>query len=304
MFIVYDFLTFLHFQSHQKSASLTSRLLSISICCRISVLSWCQTFQSSVCCKGFPLLFFSLLCMSHHVRASGAQKPPWVGFAIKRIWSWWLWLRTGRVLKGSAWLAQASLFFIFCYFSIRSLAATWPVKPAIRRLLFKVEILDSCLLHPVLSCVWICCPVSYRSCNVPTLRNLFSDFCGFESVWPLHVSFPVFPEVFVCKPPEQKYKHSGVKLAAHGEDKDAFNEWDTEVFVGVCGWDRRRNGLVCTWIFLNVGTPTCKVVLMWAAPPVSLYIWRCAFLCLLCTLWSGSKMDHFLLQIILSVKEN
>ena len=78
------------------------------------------------------------------------------------------------VVHWRCFMAQASLFFLFCHLSNGFLTATRPVKPAARSLLFTVET-ETYLLRKVLSCAWSCCPVSPLSCKLLTLRNLSSD---------------------------------------------------------------------------------------------------------------------------------
>ena len=78
------------------------------------------------------------------------------------------------VVHWQCFMAQASLFFLFCHLSNGFLIATRPVKPAARSLLFTVET-ESSLLRPVLSCAWSCCTVSRRSRKLLTFRNLSSD---------------------------------------------------------------------------------------------------------------------------------
>ena len=78
------------------------------------------------------------------------------------------------VVRWQCFMAQASLFFLFCHLSNGFLTATRPVKPAVRRLLFTVET-ETSLLRPGLSCAWSCCPVSCLSHKLLTLRNLSSE---------------------------------------------------------------------------------------------------------------------------------
>ena len=55
------------------------------------------------------------------------------------------------VVHWQCFMAQASLFFLFCHLSNGFLTAIRPVKPAARSLLFTVET-ETSLLRPVLSC--------------------------------------------------------------------------------------------------------------------------------------------------------
>ena len=92
------------------------------------------------------------------------------------------------VVRCRCFTAQLSLFVLFCHFSHGFFTATRLVKPADRSLPFTAET-EICLLPPLLSWAWSCCPVSHLSRKLLTQKVLILSWLGLsQTSLPVKVS--------------------------------------------------------------------------------------------------------------------